>query len=409
MALTRQRHPVPAELQQAVDASGGRIHRVNATIGGVLTWARRLRDLAADADVVVLHVGNRDIVPVLAFADPVGRPKTIYIDHADHLFWLGVGIADVVAGLRGSGALLARRRRGIEPGRQALLPIILAPPARSVDRAEAKRRLGLDPDATMLLSVARAVKFRSIGGTSYAEAHLPFLRQRPGASLVVVGAGTRPDWADAIEAVGGRIVLHGERPDTALFYQAADIYVDSFPFVSTTSLLEAGSYETPLVTRFPYGEASGILGADMPGLAGTLIQTRSIEDYTAALLRLAEDPALRRDLGAATRAGIVRQHTGAGWQAEVERLYAQALAPHDPPRCTAVDRPAFGEPDVLMHLVHDHPIPADALVLSQLSLMPPDLRLRLWLRLLGLGSGTANRVRDAVRCWLPEWLLVHLR
>ena len=409
VALTRQRHPVPAELQQAVDASGGRIHRVNATIGGVLTWARRLRDLAADADIVVLHVGNRDIVPVLAFADPVGRPKTIYIDHADHLFWLGVGIADVVAGLRGSGALLARRRRGIEPGRQALLPIILAPPARSVGRAEAKRRLGLDPEATMLLSVARAVKFRSIGGTSYAEAHLPFLRQRPDASLVVVGAGPRPDWADAIDAAGGHIVLHGERPDTALFYQAADIYVDSFPFVSTTSLLEAGSYETPLVTRFPYGEASGILGADMPGLAGTLIQTRSIEDYTAALLRLAGDPALRRDLGAATRAGIVRQHTGTGWQAEVERLYAQALASRDPPRCTAVDRPAFGEPDVLMHLVHDHPVPADALVLSQLSLMPPDLRLRLWLRLLGLGGGTANRVRDAVRCWLPEWLLVHLR
>ena len=62
-----------------------------------------------------------------------------------------------------------------------------------------------------------------------------------------------------------------------------------------------------------------------------------------------------------------------------------------------------------MHLGHVHPIPADALVLLQLSLMPPDLRLRLWPRLLGLGSGTANRVRDAVRCWLPEWLLVHLR
>ncbi len=410
VALTRQRHAVPRELVEAVHASGGRIHRVNEAVGGVLTWARRLRSLAAAADVVVLHIGNRDVVPLLALADPGRRPKVIYLNHSDHLFWLGVGISDVVASLRESGLHLARTRRGIEPGRNAVLPIILDPPERTLSRADAKNRLRLPENATVLLSVARGVKYRTVGGVSYAEAHLPFLRQNPEAILVVVGAGDRPDWSDAVQAAHGRIIVHQERADTDLFYQAADIYVDSFPFVSTTSLLEAGCYETPLVTRFPYSEASAILGADMPGLAGTMIWTRGLDDYTSTLSRLASDPALRTGLGAATRAGILKAHTGSGWQAALEEVYRHALSGDGFPRCIAPpDRPSYLEPDILLPSVHDHPIDVSGLMRSQLGILPLDLRFRRWINLVLSGRPRDRVVRDLVRCWLPDWVLVRLR
>src|SRR5690606_12343399 len=93
-----------------------------------------------------------------------------------------------------------------------------------------------------------------------------------------------------------RIIALGERIDTAAYYQAADIYVDSFPFGSTTSLLEAGSCGVPLVGLFPFSERSAILGPGTPALARCLIRVRALHDYHGVLSRLILDGDLRREL-----------------------------------------------------------------------------------------------------------------
>ena len=117
----------------------------------------------------------------------------------------------------------------------------------------AKRALDIPDDSIVILTVARAVKFRTVGGVSFADALLPVLQGNPRVRLVAVGPGGTEDWSAAAAVVPGQILALGERADTRAFFEAADVYLDLFPFPSNTSLMEAGLHGLPLVTRFPFG------------------------------------------------------------------------------------------------------------------------------------------------------------
>jgi hypothetical protein len=202
VALVQQRRPVPGQLVDAVRASAGRIHILSDRTDNILKPARNLRTAAAGADLIVLHIGCKDIVPLLAFSGLSGRPLIALVDHSDHAFWVGASIADVVISLRGTGRALACKRRGLDPARSALLPIPLGRIERNLSRQEARKRLGLGEDGLLLVSVARSVKYRTVDGTTYADAvpdeacACPYggARQWPAQRLgFCTGANQRPD------------------------------------------------------------------------------------------------------------------------------------------------------------------------------------------------------------------------
>jgi glycosyltransferase involved in cell wall biosynthesis len=324
LVLTRQPLvDVPSILRDAVLNSHGNLYTLSE-IFGFVSAAKRLRQIAASADIVVLHISPDDAIPIIAFANKEQSPPILFLDHADHGFWLGASISDVVINLRSSGMRLAQERRGIEAERIALLPIILPPTQRTLSRAEAKRKLGFDENNLLLLSIARAPKYKTIDGINFGDAHVPLLEKYDNAVLVVIGPGNSEDWSAAVERVQGRIKIFPERQDTEVFYQAADIYVDSFPYTSITSLLEAGSYGVPLVSRYPYSDVSAVYGADAPGLDDNLIRTPNLEGYTAILSRLVEDEEFRLSLGKATQSKIAQTHTSTNWQKNLEKLYSRA-------------------------------------------------------------------------------------
>ncbi|AVH62364.1 glycosyltransferase [Nostoc sp. 'Peltigera membranacea cyanobiont' N6] len=400
LVLTQQGlNKVPQILRDAVNNSHGKIYILNERIGSVLSWAKQLREIAATADLVVLHIHNYDVIPIIAFANKEQSPPIIFLDHADHLFWLGTGVSDVVVNLRMSGMNLAQKRRGIASERNVLLPIILEPTHRMLSHTAAKQQLGLNESSIVLLSIARAVKYKTIDGITYIDAHIPLLKQYENAILIVVGPGNREDWSDAIQRTQGRIKVYEEREDTAVFYQAADIYVDSFPFVSNTSLLEAGSYGLPLVTRHPYSDASEILGADMPGLTGNLIRVADIDEYTTVLSHLVEDKEFRLSLGEETRKKIAVTHWGDNWQRQLNDVYVHAMTlPSLTVNSVPKDQIFLGEPDVFLPHIYGWNIDFDWLIQFNLQLMPLNQRLRHWLKFV-----KKHGVRNRLSLLLPEW------
>src|SRR5947207_1658734 len=118
VCITRQGPSrVPAKILSQLDASSDLI-RLDTKPGGQLGRAAALRVAAADADVVLLHAHPYDVIPVIAFAGAdCNAPPIIYVNHGDHVFWLGGSIASVVMNMRESGRLLSNTRRGIDPAR----------------------------------------------------------------------------------------------------------------------------------------------------------------------------------------------------------------------------------------------------------------------------------------------------
>lgn len=402
LVLTRQAHyEVPKALSDAVSNSHGKIYILDKESSSFISQAKRLREIAAAADLVVLHIFNNDVIPIIAFANYEQSPPIIFLNHSDHMFWLGASISDVIVNLRESGQRLSQERRAIEAERNVLLPIILEPTHRVLLRSEAKQKLNLPESSIVLLSIAREHKYKTKYGISFADMHVSLLKKYKQTVLVVVGSGHREDWSDAIQQTDGRIIVHSEREDTAFFYQAADIYIDSFPIVSTTSLLEAGSYGVPLVSYFPYSDASAIFGADMPGLTGNLIRVRDIEEFIKVLSNLIEDDEYRESLGEVTRRKVAETHCGDNWQRTLDEIYSYSITmPKINRTLDLKDRMFLGEPDVFYICSWNYDL--DDLIQLYIRIMPFNQRLSHWIRLI-----KKNRSLHGISFLLPEWFYLH--
>jgi glycosyltransferase involved in cell wall biosynthesis len=314
-------YAIPSVLNEAVLSSGGNVHRLQAPTSKPMQSARELRTLCRQADVVVLHVYPYDIVPVLALAADCGDVKTLYVNHSDHTFWVGSSVAHSIAHLRNQDPKFLQRRRGLNLKAASMLPIPLGPYKPKL-REDARRALGYDPQDIVLLTVASPFKYSSPGQVGLLELVLPVVIQYPRVRLLAVGPANAGAWQAASTETQGRIVPMGRRWENEILYAAADIYLDSVPFSSITSLLEAGMCGVPLVGfALPDPELT-LLGAGAPGLEGEMFVANSPEAYRKLLRRLIEDADLRRYRGARTRDRILSIHGDSNWLEHVQGAYA---------------------------------------------------------------------------------------
>jgi hypothetical protein len=413
VALTHHRGPLHGPVGPAVEESGGRVVRLNQGVGGQIAWASKLRELAREHDAVVLHTYSQDVVPMIAFADPRKTPPVLLLNHGDHLFWLGAATSDVVINLRDAAQDLSIERRHIEERRNVMVPTIVSPAVRTRSREEAKAALGIDPNTIMMFSAARGMKYRSVNGRSFADTHVELLKRHPNAELWVLGAGNPDDWQDAIAATGGRIKPLAESPDTKTYFEAADIYVDSFPFVSSTSMMEAAGLGTPLVSRFYGPKKARIFAINHPGIDKPTLHGATEEKYVAQLEKLVLDPALREKKGEEARKSVLHYHTPPSWMDFIEQAYKLAveLPPVDPLAHLAAQRDETfenGEPDCRLYDVFGYNEDDPARTLKQyLGLMPQEERLTLWSEL--KAAHAFNGPKEMLRGLLPDWLVRTLR
>lgn len=406
VAITAQgAQVIPRPLRDAVGGAGGAVYRLDQGPGGLLRRAALLRALAEDADLIVLHCHPHDILPPLAFAKRGGlRAPVVLYNHADHVFWLGARVSTLVVQSRESGRVLCQGRRGIPAARCAFLPLPLVPLPRNGDRPSARRALGLPEQATLLLSIASGYKYTPVNRSSFARLLGEALRRYPDAYLVLVGPDRLPGLEELGSELAARVVLAGYRTDTAHFYQAADIYVNSFPFTSNTSLLEAGLYGLPLVDFVQFAGDASVLAADDPGFDRLLIRATDTAAFQKALAALLQSPGYRVALGEATREAILAEHTGPRWSTYLEQLYRQAVAavafPDDPVDST----PRSDALDATLAFIHHRSGFANgesASVAAQLRYMPAPLRVAYWLQL------AQTRARPAPGLLLPDWLSLY--
>lgn len=315
---------IPTDLREAVMASGGFVRTIGAPSSTPLEKARELRRLCQDMNVVVLHLYPDDIIPILALAAGCDAARVLFVHHADHRFWIGASVAHSIVHLRRQSDQFLRHRRGLDPEQGSLLPIPLANPFSQITRPEAKRVLGYKPDGVLLLTIASPFKYSAPGQIGYLDLVTPVLEKLPQAVLVVVGPEPQGHWKSASIRTNGRIIALGRRWDTDLLYAAADIYLDSVPFSSITSLLEAGSHGAAVLGLKPISPELELLGPGAPGLEEAMELAKDVTSYRLMLTRLVRDDVFRRRSGLCIQERILSLHTGSGWAHALQDVYAKA-------------------------------------------------------------------------------------
>lgn len=335
VALVGQRAPVPPALRDAVGERGGQIYQADLA-GSWLERAAWVRRVAREnATHVVLHIDVDDVVTAAAFAAAAG-PVTMMVNHAAHIFWVGAAGTDLVINCRGSELELHWTKffRGIP--RCAIIPIPLQAPAeglavgesRDQQRRQARAMLGLPPDAIIILTSGATYKYMPIGALDFIATGEEILRAVPTAIIAAIGPAEDARWRAARERTGGRLKTFGLQPaeQVVLFQQAADLYIEGFPFGSTTALLESGLHGLPAVLAPaacppPYG-------TDGVAVDEVLHRPATVADYQSRIIELARDVGQREKLGAALRAAVLKHHTGAGWNEYLNAAIRQLPARH---------------------------------------------------------------------------------
>jgi glycosyltransferase involved in cell wall biosynthesis len=310
----------PAELVDTVRRAGGRVHRLNGT---TLERARALRSLASHVDTIVLSVHENDLVPSVALASAPARAPVIVVNHADHVFWVGASLADVLVNLRPAARELAIRRRRVPVERCVDLPLPVEKVQRRTPVGEAKRTLGIHPSQPVLLTVGWRYKFGPLGGKDLVSALEPILADSS-VHLIAVGPDIqREPWAAAKDRYGDRVRPVGAQLDTRPYLEAADIFIDTFPIPSLTAALEAGMLGVPVVSlAVDHGRWPPTLQEDDPALVACVFAEE--DEYVARIRHLLDHPNARLDAGRKLRARVVEWHGSESWARGLDRVQRAA-------------------------------------------------------------------------------------
>ncbi len=316
LVSTNQKKPLPDWLLSGVKASGGWYTSLTAATPHLLKRASCLRSLSLGwADCVFLHTHPYDALPPLAFGCD-GGPPVVLVNHADHVFWLGASVADVVADYRLAGQAITLKRRGARVSK--ILPIPLSEPDTGMPKALAREKLGIDKDSVVLLTIATPYKYTPFGGYDFIETLTKIVARNKRAILLAVGPAAEGRWLEASRRTDGRIRALGMQSDLRVFHSCADVYLDSFPFGSFTAWPEAGirgepvlgltNLQVPMYTNLDVVPDKSITHAD------------SLDEYISRLDRLIADPEFRRVKGAECRMDLGSRHLLPGWNDYLHKI-----------------------------------------------------------------------------------------
>jgi Glycosyl transferases group 1 len=235
---------------------------------------------------------------------------------------VGIGTCDRVLHIRASGQELTRERRSVAAANGPLLPIPVDSPGAGPSKAEARRRLGIAEDVKLIVSVASGFKYGCWAGTCWLDAVLPVAMDRRDVQVLVVGPKATGEWSHAEKLTDGRIRALGVQSNVDLLYRAADVYLDSFPMGSATSNLEAMAHGLPVLSLVPDAVSARTLFADHPSVPDRLFHVPSAETLKKQLCQLLDDAELRAITGSDLASRVNALHSGDGWRASLEQVYA---------------------------------------------------------------------------------------
>jgi hypothetical protein len=301
--ISQGRRPVPPYLEEVVQQKSGGILHLAPRLP--LEKAAELRALAGDYSAIILHVHPYDIVPMLALSHTKFARPIVLFNHADHLFWLGTSLADLVVNFRSSTLEIGRKARGITHDAVLPLPMKPVPEKLRPDRetlSSIKASLGFPATCKVMVTIASAYKYEPSGGVDFLATIEEILRLEPEAVLLAIGPSARDaQWRRAMKKSNGRIRALGIIPNSELdrYLSIADVALESFPFNSPTALMELARYRIPCLTLATPAESvdafeeAGIVCATQEELISRTIAAMHETEPSMRLYNILERDALQ--------------------------------------------------------------------------------------------------------------------
>lgn len=384
VVLTRQ-DSVSERLQVAVTQSGGTGIGL-ADNEDSFERASKLRGLGYESDLVICHLQSDDAIACAAFGRGYQGAPVAFANHGDHTFWMAPTQTRLIISNRDVGQLLSVQARGYAESFNRVLPLLVPDRQSNSSRQHVRSNLGIPDDRPLAISVARAVKFQDTDlRPRFSDLLSAVLDSVP--ELVFCAVGPMPSeepWISLQQQYGDRVIVTGPVQDPQPLLDAADIYLDTFPFSSTTSLLEASANSLAVVTFDGHVGLRKALGISTFVFQSTDRPT-DIEGLSSRIKLLARDTSARQESARAARSVHDGYSNETQWQLLLQQMYA-----------------ALDQKNRLKETIHMNPAPTpDARLLDYCTaLWAIELRTPLQWRILANlhGFDLRDRLRWTARC-----------
>lgn len=246
--LTKQnKENVPLFLEKVVQEKKGEIIDFPKELSNI-EKAGKIRQIASKYEKIVLHIHMDDEIPLIAFGTKEFKRPVIFYNHADHIGWIGVSIADIVADLREYGRKITLEKR--KPNKSFKLGIPILKSMHSCNKT--RKELQLPNDKIIILTYGYAPKYNRIDDLNIGNVINNILERHKNVVFCIIGvkAGYNKYIDSCAVKFSENIILKDAVEHKILleYINASDIVLDSFPMSGATAMLDACFYNKPIVS-----------------------------------------------------------------------------------------------------------------------------------------------------------------
>jgi len=316
---------IPKKLNDLIKSQGAEI--IVCSEGDEIVRAGQLRTLASGYNHVVLHVIHVELVHMLAFGTIKFTRPVLFMNHTDHLFWLGSMVSDCILNMSSKAYEFTATRRGRLDGEVLPIPLSVEATDEKLNKSVIRESLGLPQKLKVIFSCGHFYKyFPASINNSFQRILIDILRRNKNVLIVVVGV--RPNsvvWRLLKFYFSDRLLLIPSCSHLELnrLLSVADVYLDSYPISGFTALCEAVSKDIPIVpidTGFAYFDS----------LCSDLVKQNLVVDKVESMLFHSQKiDGKQRLLSHFDEAWIKKMHAVINNMASKHRLYKIRSCSHD--------------------------------------------------------------------------------
>lgn len=251
VALLDQTCKIPQKLKENIKNKNGELYIFNKD-DDIFQKAIKLRELASKFEYVVLHIHMDDPTALVAFGSEEFKRPILFFNHADHLFWVGKSISDIILDFRTIKSITKTRRNIKNPYFLGIPPETEAKYIETYDKNEARKKLNLPLDKKIILTVGSNFKYTPFKNKSFIDYVTKILEKEKDAILYAIGPSLNDEmWKIANEKTNGRIIPLGTinyGEEYFNYIKSSDLILDSWPMSGGTVVMDSISLAKPILS-----------------------------------------------------------------------------------------------------------------------------------------------------------------
>jgi hypothetical protein len=333
----------PETLKSYTEEHNGNLYVYDTT--DLVERATKLRELALEYQYIILHIHMHDPTAIVAFGNESFARPVLLFNHADHCYWCGSSIVDMLADLRDNDFA---KKRGIKKHYTLRIPFDPNPIINNYPKSQKQSRidLGLPIDKKIILTVGGAHKFQPFSGYEFCDIVNKAIDSID--NVICYGIGVDEsvgNWGK----YGSKFVAKGSVDYGSVLFDyinACDLYINSIPVGGGTAMLDAVQFKKPILS---YSIFNSKLGDIVKGV--DTIHNESV--FVEKIQQILQDESFAISFGNNQYKTVVANHGTNVWQNNIAEMIKETPIKHKVNSKFYKVRQRIDDDSILVSLFHN--------------------------------------------------------